>query len=175
MESRQLLSAGLPHHHGAANLEVPAHISLHPRLFDRATTHHRATTDLAMNVALSGSVQGTDAFQGSEIVLNGFGDVGPLGSVTSRGFLTASGAEPVSYNGTVTLFGSTGSVTLNLVGQQFGANHQDQPVRLTYTITGGTGAFGGASGSGQASLTTGVPGASPSFVLTFGVSAGVPA
>jgi hypothetical protein len=178
LESRQLLNAALPHHHGAAITEAPAHISLHPRLMDHANVHHRTTSDsglLAMTVVLNGSVHGTTPIQGSEIGLDGSGNVAPLGAVFSRGFLMASGAEPVTYGGTVTLVGLTGSVTLGLSGRQFGVNPLGQRISLTYTITGGTGAFQGARGSGQASLTMSVPGAAPSFVLTFGDLAGIPA
>jgi hypothetical protein len=174
LESRQLLNAAPHHHHGAPITKVPADISVHLRLMDHATVNRRTTSDaapLAMAVALSGSVQGTIPILGLEIELNGSGTVRPLGAVTSRGFLAASGAEPVKYSGTVTLVGLTGSVTLDLSGQQFGANQFGQRIRLTYTITRGTGAFLGAGGSGQASLAVNVSGAGESFVLTFGDTA----
>jgi hypothetical protein len=117
---------------------------------------------------LSGQVEGKQPLDGS-------GTVGPLGAVTSSGTLSASGAEPMNYSGTLTLVGSSGSVTLSLSGQVFGPVSLTQPVDLTYTITGGTGAYQDATGSGHAVLTFDVPSGirtnpSPppnSFVLTF--------
>jgi hypothetical protein len=76
--------------------------------------------------------------------------VRPLGAVTSTGTLSAHGAEPVTFTGTVTLTGKTGSITASLFGRLFGAQYPGEPVNLTYTITGGTGTFAGASGSGRA-------------------------
>jgi hypothetical protein len=178
LESRQLLNGAPPHHHGAAIAGLPADISPHRKLIDHATVQRRNASDagpLAMTVLLNGSVLGISQLQGPEIGLDGSGKVGPLGAVTSRGFLTASGADPVKYSGTVTLVGLTGSVTLGLSGQQFGGNHLGQPISLTYTITAGTGAFQGAIGSGHASLTVSVPGAAPRFDLTFGDLPRVPA
>jgi hypothetical protein len=89
--------------------------------------------------------------------------------------LTASGAEPVTYTGEITLVGATGSITANLSGLLFGPDHLGETIHLTYTITAGTGAFQGASGSGRAFFTA--MGFSPSdgFVLTFGDATTTPA
>jgi hypothetical protein len=80
------------------------------------------------------------------------------------------------YKGVVTLVGASGSVTLGLSGEVFGPLRLGGKIDLTYTITGGTGAFQGATGSGKADLTLELPpssgpSASPpglTFVLTFG-------
>ena len=119
-------------------------------------------------IALSGQVAGTQPLDGS-------GTVGPLGAVTSTGTLSASGAEPMNYSGTATLVGSFGSVTLSLSGRVFGPVSIGQTVDLTYTITGGTGAYQDATGSGQAVLSFTLPSgirtnpspAPNSFVLAF--------
>lgn len=119
-------------------------------------------------VVLSGQVEGKQPLDGS-------GTVGPLGAVTMTGTLSASGAEPVNYSGTVTLVGSSGSVTLSLSGRLFGPNYIGETVDLTYTITGGTGAYQDATGSGKAVLSFELPPISrtnpspqpSSFALTF--------
>jgi hypothetical protein len=119
-------------------------------------------------LVLSGQVEGHQPLDGS-------GNVGPLGAVTSTGTLSASGAEPMNYSGTVTLVGSSGSVTLSLTGRLFGPVSIGRPVDLTYTITGGTGAFEDATGSGNAVLSFHLPSgtfpnpspAPNSFVLAF--------
>jgi hypothetical protein len=117
---------------------------------------------------LSGQIEGQQPLDGS-------GTIGPMGAVTSTGTLSASGAEPMNYSGTVTLVGSSGSVTLSLSGRVFGPVSIGQSVDLTYTITGGTGAYQHATGSGKAVLSfnissgirTNSPPPSNSCVLTF--------
>ena len=114
-------------------------------------------------VVLGGTVKGTAPFDGS-------GTVGSLGAVTTTGTLTTSGAEPVVYTGEITLVNAAGSVTVNLSGLLFGPSYLDQTIDLTYTIAGGTGAFQGATGSGQAVLTTVISSAGDSFALAFGAA-----
>jgi hypothetical protein len=117
---------------------------------------------------LNGHVEGRQPLDGS-------GSVGPLGAVTSTGTFSASGAEPVNYTGKLTLVGSSGSVTLSLSGRLFGPNYIGRPIDLTYTITGGTGAYQDATGSGKAALSFDLPPGtrmnpsppSSSFTLTF--------
>jgi hypothetical protein len=168
------LRTGAPHRrHGASD---PALV--HPVVWHRASGLGPGATSpgpnsvvsiaTSMPIALSGSVHGATQMQGSETGLDGSGTVNSLGAVTSRGMLTTSGAEPVTYSGTITLAGSTGSVTATLSGRLFGPTRFGQPIALTYTITGGTGAFQGAFGSGQASFILNFSGAGASFVLTFG-------
>jgi hypothetical protein len=114
-----------------------------------------------MVVALNGTVQGAT-------LQDSTGTVGPLGVVTSTGTLTASGAEPVKYSGTVTLVGTSGNITVSLVGLVFGPSILGAPIGLTYTITGGTGAFARATGSGKAVFSPSVPSQAGEVALTFG-------
>jgi hypothetical protein len=133
LENRLVLS------HSA--IHQAAHVVHHQG--DHLGHHQSALAHPSVVISLSGSVE-------SQEPLNGSGIVSPLGAVTSTGTLTAHGAEPVTYTGTVTLVGRTGSVTASLFGRLFGPQYPGEPVNLTYTITGGTGAFAGASGSGRA-------------------------
>jgi hypothetical protein len=98
----------------------------------------------------------------------GTGMVSPLGAVTSTVSLKEVGAEPVVYSGTVTLVGASGTITATLSGRVFGPSYLNQPIHLTYTITGGTGAFAGAKGSGQATYLASALSTTSSFTLTFG-------
>jgi hypothetical protein len=122
----------------------------------------------ASTVALSGAVKGGN-------LLDGSGTLGPLGSVISTGTLTTSGAEPVNYSGTITLVGATGSITASLSGQLFGPDRPGETIHLTYTITGGTGAFQGATGSGQAYFAGMASSTGEGFTLSFGVATTTPA
>jgi hypothetical protein len=174
LESRQLLSTLVPHFHGVATTAAHADIFVPREVRHHTTGHGLVSSDsapISLKILLSGAVHGSTQIQGSVTGLNGSGTVGALGAVTSKGSLKSSGAEPVIYSGTVTLVGSTGSVTVDLSGRVFGPTRLGQPINLTYTIAGGTGAFQGASGSGPASLTLNFSTAATSFVLTFGNTA----
>jgi hypothetical protein len=109
----------------------------------------------AQMLALSGQVSGTwqiaptvGPFAGEVQILRGGGVVSPLGTVQMTGVLNVLG--PIGQGetlGTVTLSNAAGSVTLRFVGppqQGLGA----LPANFHYTITGGTGQYAGASGSG---------------------------
>ena len=87
------------------------------------------TTPTVAALVLTGKVEGGTP-------LNGSGTVSPLGAVTSSGTLSASGAEPMTYTGTLTLVGASGSITLSLSGQVFGPAQIGGSIDLTYTITG---------------------------------------
>jgi hypothetical protein len=84
--------------------------------------------------------------------------------------LTTSGAEPVTYTGTVTLVSTTGSVTVSLSGLLFGPDHLGETIDLTYKITDATGAFKGDTGSGHAFFKATGFGTSGGFALTFGAA-----
>jgi hypothetical protein len=112
-------------------------------------------------VVLNGTVEGQTS-QGAS------GTVDPLGKVTSSWTLTTSGAEPVNYTGTVTLVGASGNITASLAGRVFGPSVIGAPINLTYTITGGTGRFRGATGSGKAVFSPSVPSHAGEVALTFG-------
>jgi hypothetical protein len=178
LESRQLLSTAALHLRGQATTAAPALIFVPPRVEHHPIGHgagaigHSLTSAgslaTSLTVALNGSVHGATRMQGAATGLSGSGTVGPLGAVTSTGTLTTMGAEPVVYSGNIKLVSSTGSVTVALSGRQFGPSRLGQPIALTYTITGGTGTFQGAIGSGHASFVLNISSAGTSFVLTFG-------
>jgi hypothetical protein len=142
LEDRLVLSHGAAHH--AALIGHHHHLG-----------NHQATPDVA--IALKGTITGISALDGS-------GTVSPLGSVTSSGYLTSRGAEPVRFSGSITLAGSHGTITAKLYGILAGPERPFEPVSLTYTITGGTGAYQGDSGSGYATYAP----RSGGFTLTFG-------
>jgi hypothetical protein len=123
--------------------------------------HHAQLLHAASVVSLDGLVTG-------QRPLNGSGTVSPLGRVTTRGILTAHGAEPVVFTGTITITGTNGSVTAKLKGRLFGPTYPRESVHLIYTITGGTGAFRGATGTGKALFLPHFNGSPTLFVLTFG-------
>jgi hypothetical protein len=126
--------------------------------------HHRGQISRPVGaIVLNGTIEGKSPLVGS-------GTVTPLGSVTSTGSLTARGAEPVVYSGTVTLAGANGSITASLFGLLFGPQRLGQKVALTYTITGGTGAYQGATGSGKAIDSPIIKSPAGDFALTFGTA-----
>jgi hypothetical protein len=88
--------------------------------------------------------------------------------VTSTWTLASSGAEPADYRGTVTLVGASGTITASLFGQVFGPQSLVTPIDLTYTITGGTGAFAGATGSGKVVFSQRISSPAGDVALTFG-------
>lgn len=130
--------------------------SAHPAALIGHHLAYRQVTPAAV-IALNGMITGATPFDGS-------GTISPLGSVTSSGHLTARGAEPVRYSGSITLVGSHGTITASLYGIQGGPQSPFEPVSLTYTITGGTGAYAGDSGSGRATYRP----TSGGYTLTFG-------
>jgi hypothetical protein len=98
--------------------------------------------------------------------------VSPLGPGLSTVTLTTSGTGTVTYSGTITIGGIHGTVTASLSGQVSGSSAQGASVDLTYTITGGTGAFAGATGTGAAVLQASTtPTGAQSYTLTFGNTA----
>ncbi len=126
--------------------------------------HHAHAAAPAAAIALNGTVEGTTPLDGS-------GTVSPLGAVTSSGTLRARGGEPVVYTGTITLVGDAGSITASLSGRLFGPQYPGEKVSLTYTITGGTGKFRGATGSGRAVYSPVISSPAGDFALTFGTAA----
>jgi hypothetical protein len=89
----------------------------------------------------------------------GSGVVSPLGHVRMIGELqTLDNGFQETNVGTITLRNAKGRVTVQLVGPQ-------PTSTFDYTIVGGTGRYGHASGSGQATLYGGPP--TPFFYFTF--------
>jgi hypothetical protein len=98
---------------------------------------------------------------GATYVFNGTGTVGDMGSVAAHGIVTLPGFVVTgNATGTLTLTSASaaaaagGSVTLKLSGPEE-AGDGSFPTMLSFVITGGTGRFAGASGSGSIAVTLG--------------------
>jgi hypothetical protein len=133
-----------------------------------AMLHDKAiVTAAAKNVSLDGAIAGkyslapTSITLGAGYVFNGSGTAGDLGAVSAHGLVTIPvlSATPPHATGTITLT-HTGpsasavlnSVTLAVTGPAQAAS-AGFPGTLTFTITGGTGAFAGATGAGTIAVT----------------------
>jgi hypothetical protein len=110
-------------------------------------------------LALSGQITGTWApvlvvpDLGRPQTLKGAGSVGPLGSVQASGSIATPGFVLTGWStATITLTRATGSVTLQLIGPPQ-PGFSPPPGTFHFTITGGTGAYAGATGQGTATLT----------------------
>jgi hypothetical protein len=154
LEGRALPSAGP----GFA-LPVPAFLAHHGhrhRPHHHHHHHHRPhpSAGATQQLVLSGEVLCTAGTVptlpdgSSTLPLTGTGTVAPVGDVfvsgelRTPGFVTGGAAE-----GALTLTGANGSLALQLMGPfQFGSG--PPPGTFQYTISGGTGAFAGASGRG---------------------------
>ena len=127
---------------------------------------------------LDGTIKGnyslapTAADIGAGYVFNGTGTAGDLGAVSAHAFVTLPGFIATGHaTGTMTLT-QTGpfanallnSVTLALTGPAQ-PGFSSFPGTLAYTITGGTGAFAGATGVGTIAVTINADGTF-AFVLT---------
>jgi hypothetical protein len=120
-------------------------------------TANLSTTPVQAPVSLEGTVKGVQtpvAHQPGTLHLVGSGNVAPLGPEKAVGTLTIKSGEPTFYNGTVTLSDPLGSIDVQISGIQGGPIGLGRPVLLHYKITGGTGAFHGATGSGNVTYTT---------------------
>jgi hypothetical protein len=117
------------------------------------------------NVLLNGSISGTyllaptSVDTGAEYIFTGAGTAGDLGAVYAQGNVILPGLVTTGHaTGTLTLssIGTTpansGSVTLKLTGPAEPGFGQF-PSTLNYVITGGTGAFAGATGAGSIAVT----------------------
>jgi hypothetical protein len=119
----------------------------HPR-------HHHHHTGLALSGQVSGTWQAvfTNPDVGRTQNLAGGGTVAPLGTMEVRGQLHTPGfVAQGRATATLTLTGSRGSVTLALVGP-LQPGFSAPPSSFQYTITGSTGAYANASGSGTVAL-----------------------
>jgi hypothetical protein len=106
----------------------------------------RGTVDGTTNIAVSNPDAGsTQEFKGS-------GNVVPLGAVNATGSLQLPGnIAKGRATGTMTLTNTHGSITIKLVGP-LETGFSAAPSTLAYTVTGGTGSYRGAKGSGHATL-----------------------
>lgn len=142
------------------------------------TLHDRAVVTAQKTTVLNGTITGkyslapTAADIGAGYVFDGTGTAGVLGAVSAHGFVTLPGfIVSGQASGTLTLT-QTGpsasavnnSVTLKLTGPTE-AGFGPFPSTLSYTVTSGTGAFAGATGSGTIGVTLG-SGMTFTFVIT---------
>jgi hypothetical protein len=98
--------------------------------------------------------------------LQGSGFFPSLGQVQMSGTLHTPGfIREGRTTGTLVLSNARGSITLQLVGPPQ-PGFSPPPSTLQYTITGGTGAYAGASGQGMVTLQE-MAGNSHSFFMTF--------
>jgi hypothetical protein len=137
------------------------------------------------NTVLNGEVSGTylaaptSVAIGAEYIFNGTGTAGVLGAVSAHGDVILPGptaTTTATATGMLTLTNisaspvNSGSVTLKLTGPTE-SSLGTFPTTLTYVITGGTGAFAGATGVGTIAVTLGSDG-SNSF--TFDITSLLP-
>jgi hypothetical protein len=107
----------------------------------------KATPVVPHPLVLAGSIHGTFKLKGGEVTINASGSFGSFGKVTFTGSLAL--ATATSENGTLT-------ATSTKLGKLFVTLHETlsgTSASGTYTITGGTKAFAGETGSGVVSST----------------------
>lgn len=131
-------------------------------------------------ISLDGTVRGiyqqaVIGNSGTTLTLTGSGQVSPLGRTDVAGALRITGSALAHAEGELTLSGQQGTLTLDVTGPSSGgvaplSSHLT--FDLTFVITGGTGQFRGATGSGRISLTLlpsrgGASTAGGQFVMSF--------
>jgi len=159
-----------------------------PTTLDRLVARFSDTAIVTTgNVSLNGTISGTylaaptSITTGAEYIFNGTGSAGDLGPVAATGDVIIP--SPLSTTtagvatGTLTLTSisaspvNSGSVTLKLTAAP-SSSAAGFPTMLHYVITGGTGAFAGATGEGTIAVTLG--GANGSNAFTFVISSFLP-
>jgi hypothetical protein len=161
-----------------ANLGMLEYSSRSPAPLALEQQHHQ-------DPAFDGNATGTwtvaqpiAADVGTTQTLAGSGTIAILGAVQGSGTLHTPGFIVRGYTtGTMVFSNAQGSITLSLIGQQPQPGFSPPPSAFNYSITGGKGAYAGASGSGVATLTETPPGQSVpgQFTMTFKGSISVPA
>ena len=112
-----------------------------------ANSHVKSPCDTVQS-----TVSVTTLVNGYIYSLSGQGHVRPLGLTNLMGDLNAVGSiSEGRAGGTVTLSDSEGTLTLDLTGP-LQSSFSPLPNKFDYSITGGTGCFGNATGQGAASL-----------------------
>ena len=171
LDGRMLLSAG-----PGFTMPVPALLAHHGHRHHPHHHHHKRRHPSAgatpQQLTLSGEIVCTLGTvpplpDGSSTrPLTGTGTVAPVGDVfvsgelRTPGFVTGGAAQA-----TLTLTGANGSLALQLMGP-FQSGFSPPPTTFQYTISGGTGAFAGASGSGTVTF-QGQVGPGTTFTLIF--------
>lgn len=124
---------------------------LHPVAQPAALVSVEPAAKAAPVVALRGTIKGTGTFNGTSLTLQGSGNLGKVGPVTLR-----AGGSLLDPPSTVTLNTRRGKLILAAVDSPsiLGTNGSSR-----YTITGGTKAYAGATGSGLVTGTYGIRGA----------------
>lgn len=120
---------------------------------------HAAQAGPGSPLALKGRITGawsrpiSDPDGGEVVNLTGAGNVAPLGEAQATGTINGPGrVARGTTTGTLTLTPDGGTLSLRLTGPpQRGASSPSS--RLSYKITGGTGAFAGKTGQGAVRLT----------------------
>jgi hypothetical protein len=114
-----------------------------------------ASHSAGMAVSLKGSINGAGSRQmslpdtGAAYLWTGTGSVAPLGAVAGKGTNRGVGfIRAGNPTGTATLTGAHGSINLKITFGQT-AGFAPLPVHGIYTITGGSGRYAGAHGSGS--------------------------
>jgi hypothetical protein len=119
-------------------------------LFAEASKHNKPPAHVAPKpygeLPLVGTIKGTGSVTGNTVSFSASGSIKAIGSTSIK--VTGNLAIPTSEN--VTLSAKKGKVYLT-VSQIALANSQT----LTYTVTGGTGTYAGATGSGTIQATLG--------------------
>jgi hypothetical protein len=133
----------------------PASLSLTAPLAPLGVAHQGPHSHrLRLKGQLSGfwATQPTLPDVGARQSLTGSGTVQPLGFTHAIGNLQMPGFVVTGrVHGTLTLSGAQGRIALDLVSDPM-KGFGSAPTRWTYTITGGTAKFAGASGTGRATL-----------------------
>ncbi len=113
-----------------------------------------ATSRLSLAGRITGTFTGPPVLPDASVlqVFAGSGTVAPLGLVQASGSLALPGFIAGGHaQGSITLANSQGTVTFELLGP-LQPGYSAPPARLRYTVTGGTGAYAGATGHGWAFL-----------------------
>jgi hypothetical protein len=150
---------------------LPTIAPMFSMLFSPGISVTQTTTNGQLTLAgqVSGSYTTTANADGSSSqALTGSGMVQPLGSVQATGTVSvpASTTQGGQETATITLTGAQGTITLSLTppsasqqtaylgssGQGSQATEPNPATPFTYTITGGTGAYASATGSGTVIL-----------------------
>jgi hypothetical protein len=130
-------------------LEDRALLSVAPIRAPLAPTHAILASQ---TLSLLGQVNGTWTNTSTTQSLKGGGTVQPLGSVTSTGTLAVPASGNGSVMGTMVFTTSSGSITVKISGTLVRSASGTSSTVVSYTILGGTGAYGAATGSGSAVL-----------------------